>query len=526
MYDVIVIGSGASGSWAAKELCERGLNVLMLEAGRAIDITRDFSAAQRGLLPNRLEGALKGQHIQVRSPNFAPHTRQFYVNDRLNPYTYPSDKPFHWIRGRQLGGRLHTWYRAALRMSDNEFAPTRHGRDGPDWPISYRDLEPYYDKVEGFLGLLGLEGRCAAVPDGKYSEAMQLTAAERRFVETTREARNGFSAMSTRIIRHNAKRVPLPLTAALATGKLAVRTNAPVSHILTDKKSGRAIGVSYVDCASRTTHEEKARAVVLCASAFESVRILLNSACSRHSGGIGNSSGLLGIGVSDHLMLGLTGRFDQPAEPCESGDRADPYDFGADGLYLHVPHRGRAPKAAFGIHLRMGRPRRSWSMLAFGEMAVSDANRISIDPTRKDAWGIPVVRIECAYSTADEEQIDTMMQTMLELAEREGLEVTNPFEDSILKRLSFSILRSAVLSPRGAFWPGTSIHETGGARMGADARSSVLNRFNQCWDAPNVVVCDGSAFPRGGFQHPTLTIMAQTVRACDHLATAFTNGEV
>jgi len=532
MRDVVIVGSGASGSWAAKELCERGLDVLMLEAGRSLDVDRDFAArpGRQGLLPTRLDSALKGQHLQARCPNFAAHTRQFYVNDRLNPYTYPRKRPFYWFRGRQIGGRLHTWCRAALRMSDAELRPGRHGREGPDWPIAYEELAPYYDKVEAFMGLVGTAARVEGVPDGRYSEAMPLTKPEGGFLERSARSGSGLDAMTGRIIRHNPRRMPLQILAAMETGKLTIRSGAAVSHLLIDAGTGKAGGVAYVDTATGTAREEKARAVVLCASAFESVRILLNSACPAHPGGVGNSSGLLGKGITDHLMIGLKGTMPGTAGEADPSGRSDPYDFGVHGLYLHVPSGKNGGMSgatdAFGIQCGLGRGGPGWWMLAFGEMAVRPSNRLSIDPSRKDAWGIPAARIECAHSAEDEAQIAAMKRTMLELAAREKLEVVMPYDEKGLEGMAFRALKSVIFSPSGAFWPGASIHEVGGAPMGAEARSSVLNTFNQCWDAPNVVVCDGASFVRSGFQNHTLTIMAQTIRACENLVEAGRKGEV
>jgi choline dehydrogenase-like flavoprotein len=532
VHDVIVIGSGASGSWAAKELCERGLKVLMLEAGRAIDAERDFSArpGRQGMLPTRLDRALKGQHLQARCANFAAHTSQFYVNDRENPYSYPRGRPFYWFRGRQVGGRLHTWCRAALRMSDAELKPSEHGKDGPDWPLSYGDLEPYYDRVETFLGLLGARADLPGLPDGRYTDPMPLSQAERRFLEKTEKEKGGVRAGSGRIIRHNPRRIPLPILAALDTGNLTTQSNAAVSHILIDKETGRAGGVAYVDCPTKTWREVKAKAVVLCASAFESVRILLNSACPRHPGGVGNSSGLLGKYISDHLMIGLRGRMPDGSWEPETVDGKDPYDFGVTGLYIQVssPKAGgglSAPRA-FGIQCGMGGGGPTWWMLAFGEMSMLPTNRVTIDPRRKDAWGIPAARIECAHSPEDEAQIAVMRNTMLELAERESYQVVMPHDEKTAYGMAFRALRRVIFAPTGAFWPGASIHEVGGARMGSDPGESVVNPFNQCWDSPNVFVCDGASFVSTGYQNHTLTIMAQTVRACEHLVAAAKRGDL
>jgi choline dehydrogenase-like flavoprotein len=532
MYDVIIVGSGASGSWASKELCEQGLNVLMLEAGRSIDPDRDFPAElpPRTWLPSRLSHALKGQHVQARCPNFSAHTSHLYVNDRLNPYSHPGDKPFYWFRGRQVGGRLHTWCRAALRMSDLQLKPSEHGREGQDWPVSYRELEPYYDRVESFLGLLGSQARLPQLPDGRYSDDMPLTRAERRFLEKTGDKTGDIRVVPGRIIRHNPLRIPQPLLAAERTNNLTLRSNAAVSHILIDRVTGKAAGVAYVDCLTRSWHEEKARAVVLCASAFESVRILLNSSCPQHPDGVGNTSGLLGRLVSDHLVVGLRGRMPDGGREPETSEREDLYDFGVTGLYILVPprHAGldAGSSSGFGIQCGMGRGGPTWWMLAFGEMQMRPANRVSIETRKKDAWGIPAARIECAHSADDRAQIAAMKNTLLDLAQREGFEVVMPFDEMSIKGLAFRAMRRVVFTPGGAFWPGASIHEVGGARMGSDPRTSVLNPFNQCWDVPNVFVCDGASFVAPGYQNHTLTIMALAVRACEFLVRALKRGEL
>lgn len=502
----------------------------MLEAGRNLDIKADFSGElkRKGLLPTRIDRALKGQHIQVRCPNLTVHTSQFYVNDRQNPYVYPGGKPFYWIRGRQEGGRLHTWARAALRFSDEELIPSRHGKAGADWPLHYRELEPYYDKVESFLGLVGEKGSLAHLPDGKYSEPMPLTGAERQYIAKKGPRPRGVRPVSGRIIAHNPRRTPLALLAARETGNLTHQPNAAVSHLLINKVTGRAEGVGYIDCITRRATEVKAPAVVLCASAFESVRILLNSACAKHPDGVGNSSGLLGQCVSDHLMIGLKGSTPAGTYQHEAYKKDDPYDFGVPGMYLSVPAGGTGPSAssAFGIQCGIGRGSPTWWMLAFGEMAMSEANRVTIDPAKKDAWGIPAVRIDCAHTEVDRAQIAAMRQTLEELVEEEKFKVQMPYDEKSINGLAFRAMKRVIFSPSGAFWPGASIHEVGGARMGADRKSSVLNRFNQCWDAPNVFVCDGAAFVTSGYQNHTLTIMAMTIRACEQLVAASKKGEL
>jgi len=298
-FDALVIGSGAAGSFAAKELTQRGLEVLLLEAGPNIS-EDDFKVPdvpqQKGInLKSRVLAVLRGQHIQARLGYFGEQFKHLFVNDRENPYTTPPDNFYLWIRGRQLGGRLHLYGRVLLRMSDYDFKGASRDGCGEDWPISYADIAPYYDRVEEFMGLYGTKDHIRNLPDGKCCNLPKLTAVEQAFKANVEATWPDRSVISWRYAAPNLKRAPLPILAAKETGRLTIRTDAIVKRINVDPASGRATGAEFIDRRTRKTESVSADVVVLCASTIESVRLLLNSACPKYPNGLANSNGLLAV---------------------------------------------------------------------------------------------------------------------------------------------------------------------------------------------------------------------------------------
>jgi choline dehydrogenase-like flavoprotein len=519
-YDVIVVGSGATGSWATKELTESGFKVVVLDAGRELDAVHDFPAdatTGSGGAAIRARATMQGQSVQAQCAAFSASTRQFYVNDRANPYTTPHGKKFLWYRGRQLGGRLHTWSRHAPRMSNFEFKSASLRGCGFDWPLSYEDLAPYYDIVERTLGVHGTASGIPNCPDGQFIGPAATTKIEEAFLTNVEERFPNIRVTHGRSVKYDKNRIPLPLRLALATGHLDVRTDAVVSRLLTDTKSGKAVGVEYVDGATMKTNAVYAKVVVLCASAFESVRILLNSASSRHPSGVGGSTGQLGRYICDHVAYPLNGNV--PAADAEHVPHEDGFDFAATGLYIPSFCETESTNfpGRYGIQIGIGRGKPTWSMYALGEMQPRFSNHVSLDPHKKDAWGIPAARIECAHSQDEIDMVAHMRTRLPEIAAAGGLEV-NPDLDLARGSLIFRMLRSRVLTDYGAYWPGAAIHESGGARMGDNPDNSVVNSSCQCWDAENVFVTDGACFVSTGFQNHTLTMMALTVRACRFIA--------
>jgi len=547
-YDALVIGSGAAGSFAVKELTERGLEVLLLEAGRNIT-EDDFKNTTKKLkakginLKDRVIAGLEGKPRQARVAFFGKQFKPFFVNDWKHPYSTPPDKPYLWIRGKQLGGRLHAYGRVLMRMSDIDFKAASRDGHGDDWPISYADIAPYYDQVEEFLGVYGNQDHVKNLPDGKFSKKPKLTALEQKFKADVEAKWPERSVVSWRYMAPNIERVPPPILAAQETGCLTIRTDAIVKKITIDPNTGKATGAEFIDRVTKETHAVSANVVVLCASTIESVRLLLNSANPKHPNGLGNSSGLLGRYFMDQLPSMIFA-----AAPTSKGweldDSTPPDPFYGPTGGIYIPRfqnleNTTNPKFArgFGFQGTIGRlyvPEDRPSKLGimgFGEALPNPDNRITLHPSRKDAWGIPIPHIKCSMTQNDYELLREQTRSIKEMAENSGYKVefagstlglesskgAFPEEDPfsrLMFRLNFQ--RSMSL--------GAAIHECGGVRMGDDPKTSVLNSYNQCWDVKNLFVTDGSSFTSGGTVGPTLTIMALTVRACDYIVKEYKAG--
>jgi choline dehydrogenase-like flavoprotein len=524
MYDAIVVGSGVSGGWAAKELTERGLRTILLEAGPSLDPITDFPppeerAHSKIQLVSRARAVLGGQHIQARCMSYSPLTKHLFVNDRENPYRTAPGKPFNWYRARQLGGKGHLWGRNALRMSDYEFKAADYDGFGANWPIGYDELAPWYDKVESFLGVHGSDAGIASIPDGKFDQPLPITNVERRILDELPHKWHGRRATTARIVKHNPQRTPLPILAAQATGKLTLRCDAVVSRISTDK-AGNATGVVYVDRHTKQEHEVLGRVVVMCASAIETVRIMLNSASPQHPHGLGNSSGTLGHYLTDHVMVFRAG----PLAPLEDGVKNDPYDFGAQsGVYIPSFRNANGTRDAdflrgYAMLGSVGRIDPGWFFMAIGEMLPRFENFVELDKSKRDAWGIPVAKVTCAHSDNERAMVQDMKSSLEDLANALGLQLDTLGGEGLISKLFYKMAAPLVYTAEGALVPGSAVHECGGAVMGEDPRTSVLNAYNQCWDAKNVFVTDTAAFTTAPFQNPGLSIMALSARASHFIA--------
>ncbi len=540
-FDAIVVGSGATGGWAAKELTESGLRVLVLEAGRELNPVQDFTEhKQPWEMPWRGRGDRRAlerdQPVQSRCYACTEYSHQFFVNDRENPYTTPPGKPFSWIRSRHVGGRSLVWARQSYRLSDYDFKAAGRDGFGEDWPISYAELAPYYDKVESFIGVSGsLEG-LPQLPDGKFLPPMPLTCGELEMKKAAEKLGRrlfiGRSAILTR--NHNGRAAchycgtcergcftgsyfsspAVTLPAAAKTGRMTLQPRAIARQVLKGP-DGKARGVLVVDQATRETYEVFSRAVVLCASTLESTRLLMLS-------GLGQTSGALGHYLMDHIFnVRVAGIFrNTPGPPAEwEGTRAN-------GIYIPRWHnldsrthknflrgygyQGGAQRSHFPVHAYdlpgLGRAfklevRKNWPtpvwLAGFGEMLPRYENYVELNPRVTDAWGIPVLNIVCAHGENEKAIAQEIVVTAMEILHEAGVEITS---------VNFQ-----------AAEPGLGIHETGTARMGSDPKKSVLNAYNQVHDAPNVLVTDGACYVSQGTQNPTLTLMALTVRACEHL---------
>ena len=546
VYDALIVGSGASGMVAAQELTARGLRVVQLEAGPEIGVDDfDPSSVPRQSdinLWQRTKAFLGGQGIQARAAFFDARQRHLFVNDRQSPYTTPPGAPFVWIRSRQAGGRTHVFGRVLLRWTDDDFKiHSRTGR-GVDWPVSYDDLVPYYEDVERTLGLYGEDDNVPTLPDSIYAHRALMTTAEQRFKQDVEGMWPDRKVVTWRYIGPEPSRVLRPLREAIASGRLDLRYNSIVSRVLTDEAGARVTGVEIID---RVTHRKttiKARSVVLCASPVESVRLLLNSATPQHPKGLGNRSGMLGRYFVDQLPCVVAGTYTR-AKGWEAADSAppDPFYGPSGGIYIprSIASDGRSAATDFAFQGSIGRylaPEGAdarFSFFGYGAMSADPDNRITLDPGRRDAWGLPVPHIRCKIGEQDQVTLKEQVNVIVETIERAGGRIdyvgsplglvekgrgaypdADPFSRFVFRKM---FARTMVM--------GAAIHEAGGARMGDDARTSVLDGWNQSWDLPNLLVTDASAFAGSGVSGTTLTIMAMTVRACRRLASRLTGEE-
>jgi choline dehydrogenase-like flavoprotein len=551
-YDAVVVGSGATGGWAAKQLSEAGLKVALLEAGRAVtpkEFTEHMPAYKLKYRDHSPE-VVRTRPIQKACYACMEYNYEWFVNDLENPYSTPPDKPFTWQRLRVLGGRSLVWGRQSYRMSDNDLKAASRDGYGDDWPISYADLSPYYDIVEKYVGITGAAEGNEMLPDGQFLPPMKMSCGEvllrdRVKAKLGRTVTIGRAAILTQA--HNG-RLPChycgpcergcstfsyfssPFTTvkdALASGNCTLITNAVVSHVNMDNGANKAAGVTYVDRMTRQVKEVRAKTVVLCAQAMESTRILLNSSTREYPNGLANSSGAMGHYLMDHVVgAGASGRLadfkvapnaNEPQRPngiyiprfrntpsskshpkfirgygYQGGADAS-FDFSAQGY--GVSYKKAVKDGVYGI-----------SLGAFGESLARWDNYIEIDPNLKDAWGIPALRIVMTHGDNEAalmEDAGAAAAEMLELAGATDIRMHSRVE-----------------------MPGMAIHELGTTRMGNDPKKSVLTPFNQTHDVKNLFVMDGASFVSSACQNPTLSMMAITVRACANLVDRFHKNEV
>lgn len=537
-YDTIVVGSGAAGSFAAKQLTDLGQNVLLVEAGPPIG-PKDFDPRRKPATRNpisildRATAMLGGQHVQSRAASFRGAFRQFYVNDRDNPYTTPKDAPFIWIRGRQEGGRMHTFGRVLLRWTDDDFKALTRTGSGVDWPFAYADLAPYYDEIETCLGLYGNADKVQALPDGIYTAPAKLTEAECKFKAAIEDRWPDRHVVAWRSIAPDPARILRPLREAKESGRLTIRYHSVAHKILA--AGARVTGIEVVDARTLAQSVFHAGHVVLCASPVESVRLMLNSASDAHPGGIGNGAGLLGRYFMDQLPMLAMGIF-PPARGWATVESQppDPFYDPAGGVFIprFDANESLATRGEFVFQGSVGRTPTApgnpakFSFFGFGKMLPHADNRIKVDPRRKDRWGIPAAHIQCRMQPEDVALLRRQEEAFLDTVNGAGGVVeflgsplgmqewgrgVYPGADAVTRYLFKRFFRKVMVM-------GAAIHESGGARMGTDPATSVLNGWGQCWDAPNLVVTDASAFAGSGVAGTTLTVMAQTLRACRHLA--------
>jgi choline dehydrogenase-like flavoprotein len=556
-YDAIVVGSGMSGGWAAKELTEKGLKTLVLEAGRPTTPEVDFvehvpswEMKFRGMGDRKRQ--LKDQPIQSTCYACDEWSSKFFVNDTENPYTTAPDKPFRWIRGRQVGGRSIMWGRQTYRWSDLDFEANLREGIAIDWPIRYADIAPWYEYVEDFVGISGEALGLPHLPDNKLLPPMEMNCAEKvvrdavgKYFAGERVVTIGRCAVLT--VDHRGRKachycgpcergcitrsyfssVNATLPAAQKTGNMTLRPYSVVHSVGFDSKTRRATGVRVIDGQTKTAIEFRGKVVFLCASALESARILLNSSTSEFSNGLGNSSGELGHNVMDHIMAagaeaiipGNEDRITLGRRPngvyiprfrnvkTKHKDFLRGYGYEAGG-YREGWERG-VMQAGIGADFKksISKPG-AWrfGMGGFGECLPNHNNFVEIDKQTVDAWGIPVLKMHATWGENELAIRKDMQIAAAEMLAAAGGKRIETFESE---------------DP-----PGFCIHEMGTARMGRDPKTSVLNSFNQAHDVKNLFVTDGAAMVSSSCVNPSLTYMALTARACDFAVQQMKKGEL
>lgn len=554
-YDAIVVGSGISGGWAAKELTEKGLKVLLLERGRNIEHIKDYVNATKELweFPHR------GSRTQKMIEDYPKLKRDYPLNeivldmwasDKDCPYT--ETKPFSWFRGYHVGGRSLLWGRHSYRWNKWDFEANLADGHGVDWPIRYEDLAPWYSHAEKFAGIQGRKEGLEVLPDGEFMPPMDLNIVEIDVREKLKKLYNnkriltvGRTANIT--VPHNDRTncqyrnrcwrgcpfgayfstQSATLPAAMKTGNLTLRPFSLVTKVLYDKDKKKATGVEVLDTTDNKTYEFKSKVVFLCASAFNSTWILMNSATDIWPEGLGSSSGELGHNVMDHhfrtgaqgIVEGYSDKYDYGRRP--SGTYMprfrnvydDKRDYVRGFGYQGGADRGRGAKVAeftIGADLKeaLSIPEENWgiNLLGFGEMLPYHENKITLNKDVKDKWGLPVLNMDVEIKANEMKMREDMRNDAKEMLEAAGVKNVTTYD--------------------WGYEVGMGIHEMGTARMGRDPKTSVLNGNNQVWDATNVFVTDGACMTSASCVNPSLTYMALTARAADFAVTELKKGNI
>jgi len=552
-FDAIVVGSGISGGWAAKELTEGGLKTLVLERGRNVEHVKDYTTAFKDPWEFKHRTHLTKEELEerpIQSSHCNAGDKHFYVKDSEHPYI--QEKPFKWIRGYQVGGRSLTWGRQSYRFSDLDFEANKKDGHGVDWPIRYDDLKDWYDYVEDYVGISGSSESLSHLPDGVFLPPIPMNAIEKHLKESVNKHYSDRLIINGRVANLTASKEgrgkcmfrnlcsrgcpfsgyfssnSTTLLDAYDSGNLTLRENSVVKEVIYDDETKKAVGVKIIDTISKEEINYYAKIIFLNASAIATASILLNSVSKSYPNGLGNSSLQVGHNLMDHVVNeGTYGTYD---------GLSDKYYEGRSPGTIYIPRfqnlssktkntdfvrgygiQGKGerenweskPTEGFGVALKaqLETPGK-WkiSLGGRGEVLPNYENKISLDPENRDQWGLPLVKVHFEYGSNDL----AMMEHM-----------TKASEDILLKA-GFNNVGSYRNSPP----PGSAVHEMGTARMGDDPKTSVLNKHNQMHDVKNVFITDGSCMTSSGCQNPSLTYMALTARACKYAISQFNSNQL
>lgn len=552
-YDAIVVGSGISGGWAAKELCEKGLKTLLLERGRDVRHITDYTDTNKAPWElthhnNLTQEDREKSPIQSKCYAFNEVSKKFFVDDNEHPYN--QTKPFYWIRGYHVGGRSLMWGRQSYRWSEIDFSENAKDGHGVDWPIRYKDLDPWYSYVEKFAGINGNKDGLVQLPDGEFLPAMEMNCVEKHVAARLKEKLNGRAMIMGRSANHTVKvgdRGPCQyrnrchegcpfggyfssnsatLPAAVKTGNLTLRPYSIVLEVIYDKDSKKAKGVRIMDAETMKTEEYYAKIVFINASTLGTTSILLNSTSDAFPQGLGNSSGQVGHNLMDHHYgVGANGDME---------GFEDKYFFGRRPNGIYVPRfRNISPDSMRKDYVRgfgyqgganRGRGRGGdgigvelkenllepgmWTMGmgSWGEHLPYYENKATLNKDKKDKWGLPTLDIDCEFKENELKMREDMKNSAIEMLEAAGAKNIKSYDNA---------------PP-----PGFCIHEMGTARMGKDPKTSVLNKWNQMHEVQNVFITDGSAMASSACQNPSLTYMALTARAADFAVSELKKGNL
>ena len=555
VYDAIVVGSGISGGWAAKELTEKGLKVLMLERGRDIKHGTGYTNANKDPweFPHRggrTQQMIKDYPVLKRDYPLNETNLDYWVKDSECPYT--EIKRFDWFRGYHVGGRSLMWGRQSYRWCEEDFEANAKDGFGVDWPIRYKDIAPWYDYAEKFAGISGSREGLKILPDGQFLPPMEMTCVEKDVAARIKEHYKGQRTMiigrvANLTVPHQGRTncqyrnkcwLGCPfgayfstqsstLPAAEKTGNLTLRPFSIVTRVLYDKDTKKATGVEVLDAETMKTYEYKAKIVFLNASTLNSTWILMNSATDIWPGGLGSSSDALGRYLMDHhLGVGAGGTVDGYEDKYYYGRRANGFyiprfrntngdkrdylrGFGYQGSGSRQGWSRNVAELSIGAELKeaLTEPGQ-WTvgMGGFGEILPYAENRVTLDKTKKDKWGLNVLAIDCELKDNEKKMRKDMVADAVEMLEAAGVK--------------------NVKAREGDGTPGRGIHEMGTARMGLDPKTSVLNKWNQVWDAKNVFVTDGACMTSASCVNPSLTYMALTARAADYAVSELKKGNL